>query len=295
MSLHKCNICNLEFKTKQNLEKHTNKRYKCNVITPYKCDSCIKYFRNNISLVKHKDNNVCGKEVIKYENNENELKIAIKSCLTCSINNDDKILLLTKYNNQITKEELNLIIDSNMNLDGKISMIYTLIINKNNNNVNNINNGTINTVNNIMINNFGQEKLDYLDNDYFKNLIMNNHIENSYMKLMNDIYLNKDHPENNTVKVENINNKYALVFNNGKWDSILKYELKELLHQKNHTILKMHYNKLKDLMTTGKKDEIRVFLTRDDTSDPHMMYMIDRVILLFYNGKELYEVGKINN
>jgi hypothetical protein len=136
-----------------------------------------------------------------------------------------------------------------------------------------------------------------MDNDYFKNLIMNQHIEKGYIQLIKDIYLNKDHPENATVKVENINNKYAHVYKNGKWAAILKADLKEQLHKKNYTILKMHYDKLKKTMTIPKKEETRVFLQRDDFSDPHMMYVIDKIILLFYNDGEgdddLLETGKI--
>lgn len=136
-----------------------------------------------------------------------------------------------------------------------------------------------------MINNFGKEELSYLDNNYFTNLIMNQPIENGYVQLIKDIYLNKEHPENQTVKVDNINDKYALVFNEGKWNTILKYELRELLHKKNYTILKMHYDKLKNTMSVPKREETYAFLKRDDTTDPHMMYVIDKIITLF-NSKE---------
>ena len=168
-------------------------------------------------------------------------------------------------------------------------------INDTKNNISNINNttnnGTITTetnshnniTQNIQINTFGKEDISYLDNEYFKNLIMNQHIEKGYVQLIKDIYLNKDHPENGTVKVENINNKYAHVYNNGKWDAMLKADLKEGLHKKNYTILKMHYDKLKKSMSVPKREETYTFLKRDEFSDPHMMYVIDKIILLFYN------------
>jgi hypothetical protein len=58
----------------------------------------------------------------------------------------------------------------------------------------------------------------------------------------------------------------------------------------------MHYDKLKNTMTVPKKEETRTFLQRDDFSDPHMMYVIDKIILLFYNDGEGgdFESGKIN-
>ena len=302
-----CNICNQSFKTKQNLEKHQNKIFKCNFKTEHQCDICKKYFRNQSTLVKHENNNLCRNVnttdiIVKKENKSKDndaIQSAIKSIIESDINNESKTELLKKYNCELSNEELTKLFDMNINLDGKVSYIYSFI-DTNRKSQNNINNGTINTnsnntvTNNIQINNFGQEDLSYMDNDYFKNLIMNQHIEKGYVQLIKDIYLNKDHPENKTVKVENINNKYAHIFTNGKWDAILKADLKEQLHKKNYTILKMHYDKLKKTMTIPKKEETYNFLKRDDFSDPHMMYVIDKIILLFYNGDELFDEDKIN-
>jgi hypothetical protein len=154
-----------------------------------------------------------------------------------------------------------------------------------------------------MINNFGKEEISYLDSNYFTNLIMNQHIETAYIQLIKDIYLNKEHPENQTVKVDNINDKYAFIFNEGKWNTILKYELKEILHRKNYTILNMHYDKLKNTMSVPKTF---AFLMRDDITDPHMMYEIEKIIILFHTKenintqyletkKEICILKKINN
>ena len=294
----KCNNCLQIFKTKQNLKKHQTKIYKCNEVTNYQCTKCLKYFKNQGNLNKHNEtvcldtSNIITTSIIPISKDDTIMKHAIKSILNSRISNENKANLLVKYNTSLSKEDLIDLIKLNIPLDGKISYINSIINSKKETNINTISNSNINSNNttNIQINNFGKENLEYLDSEYFKNLILNNHIEKGYMTLIKDIYLDKEHPENRTVKVENINNKYALVFNEGKWESILKYELKELLHKKNHTLLKMHYKKLKDLMDTAKKDEISVFLSRDDTSDPHMMYMIDKVVLLFYNGKEIYEI-----
>ena len=54
----------------------------------------------------------------------------------------------------------------------------------------------------------------------------------------------------------------------------------------------MHYDKLKKSMSIPKKEETIAFLKRDETGDPHMMYVIDKIILLFYNGDE--NIDKIN-
>jgi hypothetical protein len=320
MNNYICNICNEQFKSKNNLLKHLNKKNKCNITTDFQCLKCLKYFTCKKTLNEHTKKNTCKEktQIIKANNNDNiaylndqnnsitEIKSAIKLYLeSSSFNTDEKITLIKKYNLKITDEEMKMIINSDLTLDGKVLSLSTYI--NNDKIISNINNGNIttttnsnnnnNVTNNILINNFGQENLSYMDNEYFKNLIMNQHIEKGYVQLIKDIYLNKDHPENKTVKVENINNKYANVYNNGKWEAILKADLKEQLHKKNYTILKMHYDKLKKTMTVPKKEETFTFLKRDDFSDPHMMYVIDKIILLFYNdndGEDILEKSKIN-
>jgi len=293
--MFECELCNKEFKLKKYLDQHKNKKTPCNIKTNYQCSTCKKFFRHRKSLLEHINNNICNIDTNQLIVANNDLKNGIKSCLNSNIDNDNKIKIFKKYNNLLDDENLLLILNSDMDLNGKVSMISTMI-NNTKPTISNINNGTINTANNItnniQINNFGQENLDYLDKEYFKNLIMNQHIEKGYVQLIKDIYLNKDHPENGTVKVENINNKYAHVYNNGKWDTTLKSDLKELLHKKNYTILKMHYDKLKKSMSIPKKEETIAFLKRDETGDPHMMYVIDKIILLFYNGDE--NIDKIN-
>ena len=91
------------------------------------------------------------------------------------------------------------------NLLDKNNNTSTIINNDNSNTVNNITNDNSHTVNNIdnshtvnnitnniQINSFGKEDISYLDGDYFKNLIMNQHIEKGYVQLIKDIYLNKE-------------------------------------------------------------------------------------------------------
>ena len=315
-----CDICNKFFKTPYLLERHKNKKYKCNVVTPYQCIECNKYFRQKKNMDEHIIKQTCKNDnelnntdyingsLLNNKNNNDDLKIAIRSLLVSNMDNDEKFDLLKVYNFNVDDDKLKKILASPMDIDGKISMMKTFINDTKNHNISNINNttnnGTIttetnshnNVTQNIQINNFGKEDISYLDNEYFKNLIMNQHIEKGYVQLIKDIYLNKAHPENGTVKVENINNKYAHIYRNDKWDVILKADLKEQIHKKNYTVLKMHYDKLRKSMSLPKREETKAFLARDDSCDPHMMYVIDKIILLFYNGEydELLEKDKIN-
>ena len=286
-----CELCNHQFKTQRYLSQHLNRKVKCNVVTDYKCNRCNRYFKHRKNMIDHQEKNNCIMVVIKEKNENDELKNIIKSILESNMDLESKVTFIRKYNLTLTKEELINLINSPMELNAKVSYIQSQINTKgqiiNSNNTNTTNN---NITNNIQINNFGKEDTSYLTDEYFKDLILNNNVNNIYMKLTQDIYFDKNHPENRTIKIENINNKYALVFNNGKWDTILKYELREILHENNHRLLRIHTKKLKELMDNAKKSSINVFLARTCNDDPHLDYMIDKIILLFYNGRELYEV-----
>ena len=287
-----CELCNHQFKTQRYLSQHLNRKVKCNVVTDYKCNRCNRYFKHRKNMIDHQEKNSCIMVVIKEKNENDELKNIIKSILESNMDLESKVTFIRKYNLTLTKEELINLINSPIELNAKVSYIQSQINTKgqiiNSNNTHNTNNNNI--TNNIQINNFGKEDTSYLTDEYFKDLILNNNVNNIYMKLTQDIYFDKNHPENRTIKIENINNKYALVFNNGKWDTILKYELREILHENNHRLLRIHTKKLKELMDNAKKSSINVFLARTCNDDPHLDYMIDKIILLFYNGRELYEV-----
>ena len=309
--MYNCDLCGKDFRLKKYLDQHKNKKKVCNLITEYQCSKCKRYFRQKKCLLEHINNAICDQskntDIQLYSNEEKKVDIVIKSILKSKLDDTKKSELLNDHL-VISNDKLNTILNSGMTLDEQV--INLSLYNKNTQNGTkisaNINNGSItnetnshnNITNNIQINNFGKEDISYLDNEYFKNLIMNQHIENGYVQLIKDIYLNKEHPENGTIKVENLNNKYAHVYKGGKWDTILKYDLREQMHKKNYTILKMHYDKLKKAMSLPKKEETYVFLARDELSDPHMMYVIDKIILLFYNegeGDEMPDKYKINN
>lgn len=316
MNNFNCHLCSEIFKSKFNLERHINKKNKCNIATPFQCKYCNKYFKLKKNLIEHEDKNTCDhiQKEEKYDNEEtdekddnedikkiekieelkdkkcnNPKKNAIKGIL-CSetLNIDSKIDLLKEYNSKIIDDKLKKIINSDLSIDAKIDYI-TSVNDKPKETINNIqiiNNTTNNTTNNIQINNFGNEKIDYLDNEYFKDLILNNHIQEAYKKLIFDIYLHKDHPENHTIKNTNQHGPNAYVYENGKWRSIVKYELKEIMHDKNNKLLKIHYQRLKEFINKAKDSSIRVFFTRKYDADLHLKLMNNQMILFFYEGKD---------
>jgi hypothetical protein len=291
----KCEICLSEFTQKIGLQKHLNKKNKCNTITDFQCKKCLKYFKHNRNLVDHTNKNTCIEKILienkkeTINNNEQNIKDVVKAIINSEkFDIDTKIELLKDYNLKISDEKLKKVIDSDLKEDDIIKYILTHINKASETTINNINNGTINAnqTTNIQINNFGDEKIGYLDNEYFIKLLSTDDFENAFLKLTKEIYLRPDHPENKTVKIENLNNKFAFKYEDGIWKGILKSELKELLHDKNKSIIKVYLKSLEN----KNAEKINNYLRRNTVTDPFMKYLHERNILLLYTGKNKNEI-----
>ncbi len=295
MSSFICELCQKKFNTKYELERHQNRKNKCDKKTEFQCEKCLKYFNSKYYLKTHIETCVDYKNNIDYDDNSNydkNLKTAIKSIIDSDDTIENKILLITNYDININNDKLKILLNSNISNEGKVCYICSNINNnKNNKSVINTNsNNTISNSNNTMniqINQFGKEDITYLDQEYFKNLL--NHernLENQLITLTKDIHLRLDHPENRNIKVTNLNNRYATIFSNGKWRGITKDTLKEELHRKNIKLIKIHYNQLKDVLNEKHKNNVKILLGRDLDDDPVLKEINDKIILLFYSKDE---------
>ena len=167
-----CELCNHQFKTQRYLSQHLNRKVKCNVVTDYKCNRCNRYFKHRKNMIDHQEKNNCIMVVIKEKNENDELKNIIKSILESNMDLESKVTFIRKYNMTLTKEELVNLINSPMELIAKVSYIQSQINTKghiiNSNNTNNTNTTNNNNItNNIQINNFGKEDTSYLTDEYF--------------------------------------------------------------------------------------------------------------------------------
>ncbi len=88
----------------------------------------------------------------------------------------------------------------------------------------NVNNGTINnnsakrdinTTNNIQINNYGSENIDYITDKVFKKLLQKP--ISAITRLIELKHFHPKHPENHNVKITNIHDKYAKIYQDKKW------------------------------------------------------------------------------
>lgn len=271
-----CNLCGLNFKSKQSLEKHMNKKIKCNTITKYQCSKCHKYFTQRHSLVEHAsvpckkytpielapEYNIKIKPPV-IEEDVIDMEFIIKqNILTTS-----KVDLLFKLYKKITLNRdtlINILDCPTMDIRLKMAIIKK--------------------TEEQTINNFGEENLDYLNDGYFKVLFNNFVIEDGYTRLIKDIYLNKDHPQNMTVYISNIREKFGYIRKDYKWEHTLKTDLKEKIHEKSLNLLRENAFKLKKDIDKTKRNQIAIFLARKFDDDAHLKDVNEKMLLLFYKS-----------
>jgi len=272
-----CKLCNTIFSSKYTLQRHQNKSTKCNNNTEFKCNNCGKCFKFNKNLKEHLKNDICNKKNITFSN-DLSLDDNIKNILLA---NDDTIFYLKVLGLVMEEENIKKIIDGKLPLATKISLIKSNINNKptiSNNNSNN----TINTTNNIQINSFGNEKTDYLTNEYFIKLLNNNYGKDSFLKLSNEIYLNKDKPDNNTIKIDNLNNKYCKIIENNKWITTTKDKAIKDLFNRVTDILMNLMDDLEESIPEKRRDIISNYLEKD-VDDEYIKETLTELILKIYN------------
>jgi len=187
-----------------NIEMNPNESKKGDILNPneskmdspisYKCSFCVKCYSTNSNMRKHekkckRSNNLELKKEIKEMKEEHHKEILeLKETVKILINNSDSLYGNTTNNNNNTTNNTN---------------------NENCNNTNNITNNTIN------INNYGSENKDYITKDYLIKLLKEPF--QAIPRLIEYTHFNKDHPENQNIKLPNKKQPYVKVLRDDKW------------------------------------------------------------------------------
>jgi hypothetical protein len=185
-----CDRCGGEFKKLSNIRRHLNR---VNICMPLK---------NDISIKELKDKYSYKKGIYKCENCDKVYKTAVGKC-------KHKKKCITK----IMKE----IVDNELIYEKIETQIKELL---SNNYVQNITNNLHQNNNIIIINNFGEENIDYLLND--DNFICNciNSPINSIQQYLDAVHFNNEHPENTNIKLTNLQSPFMDYFKNGNWNKV---------------------------------------------------------------------------
>ena len=177
----------LESKMNPNESKMNLKESK-NELDKLKCEYCCKFYSTNSNLNKHLK--ICK---IKKKTNE-----------------QNKLILLKKDKEELIETVEKLLIEcSNMKE----------IIKTNNTCSNNYSNNTNsnNTNNTIIINNYGDEDTKYITKEYILNLIANKPFK-AIPEMIKHTHFNKEHPENQNIKITNKKEPYVRIMKDNKWE-----------------------------------------------------------------------------
>ena len=233
MEEFRCAVCNLGFKSRKNLEKHTsNSKLHMKRISssetenqPHVCE-CGKHYSYRQSLHLHKKR--CKFNPSTQQNLETKIE---------KLQNQIEQLLIAQTNNSTT----------------------------NNNNI-----GTQNNNVHITINAFGKENVDYITNKVCLQIV--NQVFNSIHTAAHVVFFNPDHPENHNIKIPNKKEPYAMVMKaNQQWEIMDRKKAIAEMTQKSYHVVEESFEKVQDLVKQSKHENFQKFRDKMDEQDPGLL------------------------
>lgn len=188
----------------------------------YTCDKCSKEYKVKSSYISHY-------EKCKFAN-----ALQCPRCMKCFQHKQSKFKHIKKNN----CKPVSIIHSGNVNTE-----IY------NNSTINNCNN--CNNTHNIYINNYGNERLEYITDEVFKKIITSTkyHIIPTYIKHK---HFNKEFPEN--CNIQYANNKFSIK-NDSNWNIINSGTLANLLYRDNGSEINQRFLENNDFIAKQIQNE----------------------------------------
>jgi len=281
-----CKFCNKIYKYDKILINHINKLHSNNITeSKFKCNLCNKIYSTYKSLWAHKKlmHNPTDTPIII---DESKLIYKCKfcdkkfdSCKTkwyhqnkiCSIKNNEIINNEIKSDvqlNEIKSDVLvNEIINNEIKADVQVNEIKSDVqvnenksniqVNENKSNIGLLNNGSINNCV-ININNFSNDNIDYVSENFIKRMFSHFLDEKEYSlpipKLLENIKFNPNHKENNNVKITNMRSQVGLKYNNDKWTTVDKDELVNDMFKIGVQLFVKYYKEKNNILSDDMKE-----------------------------------------
>ena len=233
--IYNCARCSYETNHKGHFLNHLNRK---NICKPILTDISIEDIKNHYNLEtsitsKITSNNsnilICpSKKLQKPQKN-----VVNKQCSYCCkefsrIDNLNRHLKKCKMKNNVLSEnkelretvEKLLIECSEMknllkNTTKKSTTLQHSMSNSQNNNTNS--NNTTNNNNTIIINNYGEEDTKYITSDFILKLLKNKPFK-AIPEMIKHTHFNKEHPENQNIKITNKKEPYVKIMKDNKWE-----------------------------------------------------------------------------
>ena len=187
------------------------------------CKYCLKCYSTNSNLTKH-----------------------LKLCKLKKENDEDKrkIFELEKNKLELTEKVDKLLSEKNNNANTINNNTTNNIINHNTTNNNN------NSKNIFIVNNYGNENKDYITHDYLLKLLKKPF--QAIPELIKFTHFNKEHPENQNIKIPNKKQPYVKILKNDKWElADRKNTISDLIDQKHS---ELNDSDLSDLINNKFKE-----------------------------------------
>jgi hypothetical protein len=221
MGIYKCEICNFSSKQKNDLNRHLKTKKHLNNVKQYEADN-KKFLSNHHKIPQN--TTFAPHNNTKIENHKN------KKLFNCKYCNKDysRIDSLNRHIEKSCKEkkefdkmenennELHKIIKSQTK---QINKLLEKSVKQINNTQNNNSNNTIN--NTIHINNYGEENLEMLTDEFKERCITRPFY--AVIDIIRKIHFNDDYPENKNMRLVNKRDNKIQVLTDGKW----KYRYKD--------------------------------------------------------------------
>jgi len=231
MVYYECQRCGYNTTLKGNIKHHLNRKNICKPLLDnisieqmkdiYNLNETSKNPQNNSNLLtntsqipqktpKNEDSNqcsYCSKEFSRIDNLNRHLKTCKKK---------KKVLL---ENEELRETVEKLIIECSI-MKNLLNSKQSNKSNKSNNTINshNSNNTNSNNTNNtIIINNYGDEDTKYITKEYIVNLLANKPFK-AIPEMIKHTHFNKEHPENQNIKITNKKEPYVKIMKDNKWE-----------------------------------------------------------------------------
>lgn len=225
MTNYKCQRCGYTTNRKSNFKNHLNRKYPCKP----KPSSDIE--KNNENKIKQCNNDVYTSLLKKKKPKVSQKRLTVsqtsaRKCLKnfeCSYCFKKFTTRQAKFKHEKDrcKQKPSNIDDLSKQLKKKDILINKLVeqveklLSKNIESLNCNINSNNKITNNIMVNNYGEENLDYITNKVLKRLA--SYPASAIPKLIAMKHFNPKYPENHNIKITNIHDKFAKRYKDGKW------------------------------------------------------------------------------
>ena len=267
-----------------------------------RCNSCNKYYSSKSSLCNHNkkfhNNSVIPSNTNVILSNISVIPKEITVTYDCSYCNKQFKLRQYRWKHEkICKNKNNVLINSDeiLKLKNKIIELENKI---GNNTVHNTNNGTINNITNNIKVTFGDEDIDKISTKDKKKILNSGYC--SLIKLIELIHLNKDYPQYQNIKINNLKDKFAKTYDESikNFTTVPKKEIIDSLICSRTVDLKSIYdeynkedNKLhKCVLKLIEKIESYTEEIDDKKILEFYKNLTDEIILLIYNKTKTFDI-----